>query len=195
MKYFNYATGLTMTNKKFSELFGYPVRDPSKDKLTQFHMDMAASIQKVTEEILIKIIKDLSKFSEVDYSEPKYKDFEDYIPNDPSYSSCWHLNKIQANLAWDLGIGNSNVVVSIVDDAITINHPDLQNVIWVNPNEIPNNGIDDDNDWDVKKHDTNGNLRPDRGEPNIDEDDEARIQRKALSLFPLLPTIGITWNF
>ena len=57
------------------------------------------------------------------------------------------------------------------------------------------NGIDDDNDWDVKKHDTNGNLRPDRGEPNIDEDDEARIQRKALSLFPLLPTIGITWNF
>ena len=33
------------------------------------------------------------------------------------------------------------------------------------------------------------------GEPNIDEDDEARIQRKALSLFPLLPTIGITWNF
>ena len=110
---------------------------------------------------LNKIIKDLSKFSEVDYSEPKYKDFEDYIPNDPSYSSCWHLNKIQANLAWDLGIGNSNVVVSIVDDAITINHPDLQNVIWVNPNEIPNNGIDDDNNgyiddingWDTYTND------------------------------------------
>ena len=110
---------------------------------------------------LNKIIKDLSKFSEVDYSEPKFKDFEDYIPNDPSYSSCWHLNKIQANLAWDLGIGNSNVVVSIVDDAITINHPDLQNVIWVNPNEIPNNGIDDDNNgyiddingWDTYSND------------------------------------------
>ncbi|MCH1613746.1 MAG: hypothetical protein L7S72_10690, partial [Flavobacteriales bacterium] len=56
---------------------------------------------------LNKIIKDLSKFSEVDYSEPKFKDFEDYIPNDPSYSSCWHLNKIQANLAWDLGVGSS----------------------------------------------------------------------------------------
>lgn len=110
---------------------------------------------------LNKIIKDLSKFSEVDYSEPKFKDFEDYIPNDPSYSSCWHLNKIQANLAWDLGTGNSNVVVSIVDDAITINHPDLQNVIWVNPNEIPNNGIDDDNNgyiddingWDTYTND------------------------------------------
>ena len=36
MKFFNYASGLTMTNKKFSELFGEPVRNPEKDKLTQF---------------------------------------------------------------------------------------------------------------------------------------------------------------
>ena len=59
MKYFSYATGLTMTNKKFSELFGKPVRDPSKDKLTQFHMDIAASIQAVTEEIVLRISKSL----------------------------------------------------------------------------------------------------------------------------------------
>ena len=52
MKYFNYATGLTMTNDKFSKLFGNPVRDPKKDLLTQFHMDIAASIQSVTEEIV-----------------------------------------------------------------------------------------------------------------------------------------------
>ena len=86
----------------------------------------------------------MADFSELEYTEPVYKDFEDYIPNDPSYSNCWHLNKIQANLAWDLGTGSSDVVVSIVDDAITINHPDLKDIIWVNPNEIPNNGIDDD---------------------------------------------------
>ena len=59
MKFFNYASGLTMTNKKFSELFGEPVRNPEKDKLTQFHMDIAASIQAVTEEIILKIVKDL----------------------------------------------------------------------------------------------------------------------------------------
>ena len=59
MKFFNYASGLTMTNKKFSELFGEPVRNPEKDKLTQFHMDIAASIQVVTEEIILKIVKDL----------------------------------------------------------------------------------------------------------------------------------------
>ena len=57
MSFFNYATGLTMTNKKFSNLFNQPVRDPKKDKLTQFHMNIAASVQAVTEEIVIKLTK------------------------------------------------------------------------------------------------------------------------------------------
>ncbi|MDC1095766.1 carbamoyltransferase [Pelagibacteraceae bacterium] len=61
MNYFNYATGLTMTNKKFSDLFGEPVRDPNKDKLTQFHMDIAASIQAVTEEIVLRLTRSLCK--------------------------------------------------------------------------------------------------------------------------------------
>ena len=60
MKYFNYATGLTMTNSKFSKLFGQPVRNPKKDLLTQFHMDIAASIQSVTEEIILRITKNIS---------------------------------------------------------------------------------------------------------------------------------------
>ena len=59
--YFNYATGLTMTNKKFDNLFGQKVRDAKHEKLTQFHMDIAASIQKVTEDIMIKLIKSLKK--------------------------------------------------------------------------------------------------------------------------------------
>ena len=54
-EYFNYATGLTMTNQKFNELFNNPVRNPDKEKLTQFHMDIAASIQEITEEIMIKL--------------------------------------------------------------------------------------------------------------------------------------------
>ena len=59
--YFNYATGVTMTNKKFDNLFGQKVRDSKYEKLTQFHMDIAASIQKVTEDIMIKIIKSLKE--------------------------------------------------------------------------------------------------------------------------------------
>ena len=56
-KYFNYATGLTMTNNKFNDLFGQKNRDPKNEKITKFHMDIAASIQKVTEEIIIKLAK------------------------------------------------------------------------------------------------------------------------------------------
>ena len=59
--YFNYATGLTMTNKKFDDLFGQKPRDPQSQKLTQFHMDIAASIQKVTEEIMIKLARSIRK--------------------------------------------------------------------------------------------------------------------------------------
>ncbi|MDC3408118.1 carbamoyltransferase, partial [Candidatus Pelagibacter ubique] len=59
--YFDYATGLTMTNKKFDNLFGQKVRDSKHEKLTQFHMDIAASIQKVTEYIMIKLIKSLKE--------------------------------------------------------------------------------------------------------------------------------------
>ena len=59
--FFNYATGLTMTNKKFDRLFGLERRDPTKNKLTQFHMDIAASIQKLTEEIMIKLARSIRK--------------------------------------------------------------------------------------------------------------------------------------
>ena len=58
-QYFNYATGLTMTNARFNNLFGQKPRDPKNDKITQFHMDIAASIQKVTEEIMIKLTKSI----------------------------------------------------------------------------------------------------------------------------------------
>ncbi len=60
-KYFNYATGLTMTNNKFNNLFNQKPRNPNKDKITKFHMDIAASIQKVTEEIMIKLTKAIRK--------------------------------------------------------------------------------------------------------------------------------------
>ncbi len=57
--FFSYTTGFTMTNEKFHSLFGQNPRDSKKEKITQFHMDIASSIQKVTEEIMIKICKSL----------------------------------------------------------------------------------------------------------------------------------------
>ncbi len=59
--YFNYATGFTMTSSKFDNLFGQKPRDPKLENLTQFHMDIAASIQKITEDIMIKLAKSVKK--------------------------------------------------------------------------------------------------------------------------------------
>ncbi len=56
MKYFSFDYGLKMTNKKFAAVFGQPRREP-ESKLEQFHMDIAASVQKVTEEIVLKMAK------------------------------------------------------------------------------------------------------------------------------------------
>lgn len=57
------------------------------------------------------------------------------------------------------------------------------------------NGLDDDNDWEKEKHDLNGNGKPDPGETNVDEPDEALIRERNIGLFPIIPTFGFTWEF
>ena len=60
MSYFDYATGLTMTNRKFDELFGGPPRT-SETELTQREMNLAASVQKVTEDIILELAKGIAQ--------------------------------------------------------------------------------------------------------------------------------------
>lgn len=60
MSYFNFATGLTMTNKKFDALFGGPARAPESE-LTQREMDLAASVQKVTEDVVCRLARGIAK--------------------------------------------------------------------------------------------------------------------------------------
>jgi carbamoyltransferase len=59
--YFDYCTGLTMTNDRFAALFGQPVRRADKDPLTQFHMDIAASVQAVTEHVVLKLARGIRR--------------------------------------------------------------------------------------------------------------------------------------
>lgn len=87
--------------------------------------------------------------------------------NDPSYNSStqWNLFQVNAAAAWNISTGSSTIKVAIVDDAVQRNHPDLQPSIWINPNEIPNNGIDDDGNgyvddvsgWDAADQNNNPN--------------------------------------
>ena len=60
LSYFDYCTGLTMTNERFSALFGQPVRTPDKP-LTGFHMDVAASIQAVLDEAVLRLTRSIAK--------------------------------------------------------------------------------------------------------------------------------------
>ena len=62
LDYFDYCTGLTMTNQRFADLFGGPARS-GDERLTQKHMDLAASIQKVTEDIMLKLTRAVAKQS------------------------------------------------------------------------------------------------------------------------------------
>ena len=61
LSYFDYCTGLKMTNDRFAALFGKPVRNPESDRLTDFHMDIAASIQAVTDEIMLRLTRSLAQ--------------------------------------------------------------------------------------------------------------------------------------
>ena len=66
MEYFNYCTGLTMTGNKFDDLFGGPRRKP-ESKLTQREMDLARSVQEVTEEVMLRVSRTLHRETGADY--------------------------------------------------------------------------------------------------------------------------------
>ncbi|MCX8030305.1 MAG: S8 family serine peptidase [Thermodesulfovibrionales bacterium] len=111
----------------------------------------------------------------VEYAEPNYiRKAVETIPNDQYFSQQWALlNKgnfasgtagadIKATLAWDIHKGDSSIIVAILDTGIDYNHSDLSGNIWINPGEIPNNGIDDDgngkiDDWRGWNFITNSN--------------------------------------
>ena len=99
----------------------------------------------------------------VEWAEPNFPRYPQRLPNDPFFSSQWHLLNtgqdggtpgadIQADSAWDINIGGSQSVVAVLDTGINYNHPDLRPNMWINAGEdwLPgggagNNGVDDDN--------------------------------------------------
>ncbi len=99
-------------------------------------------------------------------------------PNDPFYSQQWQhsgvAGSIQSPFGWDVSTGSSSVVIAVIDSGVDLNHPDLNDNLWVNGDEIPSNGIDDDANGfvdDVHGFDFTTNTANAAPSPNdIDED-------------------------
>jgi len=98
----------------------------------------------------------LAKQAGVLYAEPNYEVYADAtMPNDPRFGELWGLHNvgqsggvsdadIDAPEAWDLATGGREIVVAVIDSGVDYAHRDLAANMWANPGEIPDNGIDDD---------------------------------------------------
>jgi subtilisin family serine protease len=117
--------------------------------------------------------------------EPNLLRFPDDHIDDPRYPQQWSMENVaqnhpasfggrhrghadadvDAHAAWDVTTGDPGVVVAVIDDGVDLDHPDLADAIWVNPDEIGGNGLDDDanghvddvNGWDFEGRDANPN--------------------------------------
>ena len=69
----------------------------------------------------------------------------DISPNDARFNEQWNMTSMNMSQAWQIERGEPSVVVAVVDSGIQINHPDIENQLWHNADEIPFNNIDDDN--------------------------------------------------
>ena len=104
---------------------------------------------------LVDVIKQYQSRNEVRFVEPDYQLQAIDIPNDPDFSLLWGMHNegqtggtvdadIDAPEAWDRVTGGSEVIVAVIDTGVDYTHPDLADNMWINEEEIPGNGIDDD---------------------------------------------------
>ena len=119
-------------------------------------------------------IDELNNNPDVEYVEPNYVVTVDKVPNDPNFAQLYGLDNtgqnggkadadIDAPEAWDIQTGDGKAVVAVIDTGIDYNHEDLAQNVWHNSKEIPNNGIDDDNNgfvddytgWNFVSHNNN----------------------------------------
>jgi subtilisin family serine protease len=109
----------------------------------------------------------------VEWAQPNFiQDYKrSFTPNDPRLSRQWHLTgtdkgtptpgHVRALKAWDITLGSPDITIAVLDDGVQRDHPDLAGNIFINPGEIPGNGVDDDGNgftddvsgWDFSNND------------------------------------------
>ncbi len=93
---------------------------------------------------VFRIAEQLMEKPSVEWAEPVYLRKLSYNPDDPGIVNQWHIALMHCPEAWELSRGDTSIVIGIVDTGVERVHPDLQAHIWHNPDEIPDNGLDDD---------------------------------------------------
>lgn len=147
-----------------NSLKNFPGIESFKQPFVLKEMQNVYLIQLTSKDVEHNLRNYLIQKNALDYIElvPKHELF--YIPNDLSVVQ-YNLNITNAVLAWDLDNNASDKTIAIIDDAIDINHVDLNTNIYINLSEISGNGIDDDlngfiddvNGWDFADADNNAN--------------------------------------
>ena len=115
----------------------------------------------------------------VEFNYVRQTQASEIIPNDPRFEEQWNLPLIDMPGAWAIEKGDPEVIVAVVDTGFDYTHGDLASQTWINVDEIPNNGIDDDNNgyiddvhgWDFSQvPNSSGNEGPQNGDNDpIDE--------------------------
>ena len=96
---------------------------------------------------IAKIIEELEKDQSVEFAEPNYYIYTmETYPDDPLYQGGeqWYIDAVNAPAAWDSTTGDTSQIIGVIDTGVDWDHPDLDDNIWRNWDEIPDNGIDDD---------------------------------------------------
>lgn len=154
-----------LLNKGFEDLYqasqsmglyeikkAFNTRSPILDNIYQFSFRNHQAVD--------QYINALGALSYIEYGEKIPIRKVCYTPNDYNASQQYYHDVINSEIAWNYSQGSADVSIAVIDAAVLITHPDLAANIWANPNEIPNNGIDDDGNGyvdDVNGYDVSDN--------------------------------------
>ncbi len=123
------------------------------------------------------VCRELMKNPEIEYAVPQFYSYTtEFTPNDSRFGNQYALARIEAEKAWDISTGDSEVLIAIIDTGIDWTHEDLIDNIWINPGEVEGDGIDNDGNGkidDVRGWDFIGNVSRQQffsGQSNPDND-------------------------
>jgi subtilisin family serine protease len=125
---------------------------------------------------------------------PDYQVRVSKVPNEPDVSSQYWHSAIESPAAWDVTTGDRRSVIAVLDTGVDYRHPDLAHNMWRNPGEVPNNGLDDDNNGVID--DVHGyNAEKNTGDP-LDDGDHGTHVAGIIGAEGNngIGVAGVTWN-